>query len=129
MTEYTTLGEASRSTPSTTGRLFLSAFLLLTVLTFVYFDLTTYLSLDAIKTHRDKMAAEARNPREVGIASLRGGDVIGEHTAYFVSDVERLEFTHRATSRSVFAQGAWRAALWVAGQPAGRYGMRNVLGL
>lgn len=55
MPECTMLGEASRSTPSTTGRLLLGAFILLAVLTFVYFDLTTYLSLDAIKTHRARL--------------------------------------------------------------------------
>ena len=65
----------------------------------------------------------------IGFASLRGGDVVGEHTVIFAADGERLEFTHRASSRAVFAKGAVRAALWCAGKPAGLYSMREVLGL
>jgi 4-hydroxy-tetrahydrodipicolinate reductase len=65
----------------------------------------------------------------IGFASLRGGDVVGEHTVMFAADGERLEFTHRASSRAVFAKGAVRAALWCAGKPAGLYSMRDVLGL
>lgn len=70
-----------------------------------------------------------RAPGELGIAAVRGGDVIGEHTAYFLGDHERIELTHRAATRSVFAAGAVRAATWLAGKPAGRYQMRDVLGL
>jgi 4-hydroxy-tetrahydrodipicolinate reductase len=65
----------------------------------------------------------------IGFASLRGGDVVGEHTVIFAADGERLELTHRASSRAVFAKGAVRAALWCAGKPAGLYSMRDVLGL
>jgi 4-hydroxy-tetrahydrodipicolinate reductase len=65
----------------------------------------------------------------IGFASLRGGDVVGEHTVMFAADGERLELTHRASSRAVFAKGAVRAALWCAGKPAGLYSMRDVLGL
>jgi 4-hydroxy-tetrahydrodipicolinate reductase len=71
----------------------------------------------------------ARAPGELGIAAVRGGDVIGEHTAYLLGDHERIELTHRAATRSVFAAGALRAATWLAGKPAGRYRMRDVLGL
>jgi 4-hydroxy-tetrahydrodipicolinate reductase len=75
---------------------------------------------------------QGRAPREgdeIGMQVLRGGDVAGEHTVYFLGQGERLEITHRASSRLVFAQGALRAAKWVAGQPAGLYGMDEVLGL
>ena len=70
-----------------------------------------------------------RAPGELGIAAVRGGDVIGEHTAYFLGEHERIELTHRAATRSVFAAGALRAAAWLAGKPAGRYRMSDVLGL
>ena len=70
----------------------------------------------------------ARSDAEIGIQSLRGGDVVGEHTIYFLGQGERVEITHRATSRDTFAHGAVRAALWVSGQPPGLYDMRDVLG-
>lgn len=70
-----------------------------------------------------------RSPDEIGVMAVRGGDVAGEHTAYFLGPNERLELTHRAGSRTIFAQGAVRAATWLAGRPAGRYHMRDVLGL
>jgi 4-hydroxy-tetrahydrodipicolinate reductase len=71
-------------------------------------------------------------PREagsIGVHSLRLGDVVGEHTVHFAAAGERLELTHKATSRDTFAQGALRAARWIVGKPAGRYGMADVLGL
>lgn len=70
------------------------------------------------------------NPRkkgEIGFASMRGGDVIGDHTVVFAADGERLELTHKATNRNVFASGAIRAAIWGTGQKAGFYLMRDVL--
>jgi 4-hydroxy-tetrahydrodipicolinate reductase len=70
-----------------------------------------------------------RSPREIGVMTLRGGDVVGEHTVFFVGQGERLEITHRATSRDQFARGALRAALWVKGRPPGHYDMHDVLGL
>jgi 4-hydroxy-tetrahydrodipicolinate reductase len=70
-----------------------------------------------------------RKPKEIGVQTLRGGDVVGEHTVYFAGDGERLELVHRATSREQFARGAVRAASWVAGRPAGLYDMFDVLGL
>jgi 4-hydroxy-tetrahydrodipicolinate reductase len=70
-----------------------------------------------------------RPPREIGVQTLRGGDVVGEHTVYFVGEGERLELTHRATSRDQFARGAVRAARWLVGKPAGLYDMADVLGL
>ncbi|HWP67253.1 MAG TPA: 4-hydroxy-tetrahydrodipicolinate reductase [Candidatus Limnocylindria bacterium] len=71
----------------------------------------------------------ARRPGEIGIVALRGGDVVGDHTVLLVGMGERLELTHRAQSRDSLVRGALRAARWVAGQPAGVYGMRDVLGL
>lgn len=65
----------------------------------------------------------------IGFATVRGGDVVGKHTLIFAADGERLEFTHRASSRSIFAKGAVRAALWCGGRPPGLYSMRDVLGL
>lgn len=77
---------------------------------------------------REGMTGE-RNPREIGVHAVRGGDVIGDHTVILAGLSERLELTHRAQSRTCLAGGALRAALWVADQPKGRYGMRDVLGL
>jgi 4-hydroxy-tetrahydrodipicolinate reductase len=70
-----------------------------------------------------------RPAREIGVQTLRGGDVVGEHTVFFCGEGERLELTHRATSREQFARGAVRAARWVVGKPPGLYDMADVLGL
>lgn len=70
----------------------------------------------------------ARDAKEIGMHALRGGDVIGDHTVYFFGDGERLELTHRASSRDLFAHGALRAAAWLVGKPAGRYRLDDVLG-
>jgi 4-hydroxy-tetrahydrodipicolinate reductase len=64
----------------------------------------------------------------VGFSVARGGDVVGDHTVHFLADGERLELTHRATSRDNFARGAIRAAKFVAGKPAGLYDLEDVLG-
>jgi 4-hydroxy-tetrahydrodipicolinate reductase len=69
-----------------------------------------------------------RVPGSIGFASLRAGDVVGEHTAMLAADGERLELTHRAEDRMVFARGALVAAAWLAARPPGLYGMKNVLG-
>ena len=66
---------------------------------------------------------------EIRIESVREGDVVGEHRVTFIGPSERLELTHRAGSRDIFARGALRAAEWVAGKPAGLYSMQDVLGL
>ena len=71
----------------------------------------------------------ARAAGAIGFASLRGGDVVGDHTAIFAADGERLELTHKASSRGVFARGAVRAALWAKDKGPGLYSMRDVLGL
>jgi 4-hydroxy-tetrahydrodipicolinate reductase len=65
----------------------------------------------------------------IGFASLRGGSVAGDHQVILATEGERLELGHRAESRAIFARGAIKAALWLAGKPAGRYGMADVLGL
>lgn len=66
---------------------------------------------------------------ELGIHALRGGEVVGEHTVFFFGEHDRIELTHRAVDRRIFAAGAYRAARWVLQQPPGRYHMRDVLGL
>lgn len=71
----------------------------------------------------------ARRQGEIGFATLRGGDVIGDHTVMFAAEEERVELTHKASTRAVFAKGAVRAALWAKGQKPGLYSMRDVLGL
>ena len=70
-----------------------------------------------------------RTPAEIGMHSLRGGDVVGDHTVIFAANGERLELTHKASSRETFANGALRAAQWVVHQKPGRYDMQDVLGL
>ncbi len=69
----------------------------------------------------------ARSAGEIGMHAVRGGDVIGDHTLHLLGDGERLELTHRATNRDLFARGALRAAQWLATQPPGRYGMEDLV--
>lgn len=70
-----------------------------------------------------------RPAQQIGFATVRGGDVVGDHTVLFAGLGERVELTHKASSRLTFAQGAVRAAQWLAHQPAGLYDMQDVLGL
>lgn len=70
---------------------------------------------------------QARKNGQIGFSSLRGGDIVGEHTVYFIHDDERIELTHRAQNRSVFAKGAVLAAKWLVGKPKGLYTMSDVL--
>jgi 4-hydroxy-tetrahydrodipicolinate reductase len=70
-----------------------------------------------------------RQPGTIGFASLRGGSVAGDHMVIFAHDNERIELTHRAENRGVFASGAVKAALWLSKQPKGRYKMNEVLGI
>jgi 4-hydroxy-tetrahydrodipicolinate reductase len=84
---------------------------------------------DAVKRHVRDGDVGPRPRGEIGVMSLRGGDVVGEHVATFYGAGERIELGHRATSRSIFAVGALRAAAWVVGKPPGRYTMLDVLGL
>jgi 4-hydroxy-tetrahydrodipicolinate reductase len=83
---------------------------------------------NAQKRGRDGITG-ARPRGEIGFAALRGGDVAGDHTVVFATEGERLEVTHKASSRRIFATGAVRAAKWIAGRPPGLYGMTDVLGL
>jgi 4-hydroxy-tetrahydrodipicolinate reductase len=71
----------------------------------------------------------ARKPGAIGFVALRGGDVVGEHSVIFATEGERVELTHKATSREIFARGALRAARWAAGRKPGLYAMKDVLGL
>lgn len=70
-----------------------------------------------------------RRKGEIGMHCLRGGDVVGDHTVTLAALGERVELTHKASSRETFARGAVRAAAWLSGQPAGMYSMKDVLGL
>jgi 4-hydroxy-tetrahydrodipicolinate reductase len=72
-------------------------------------------------------AAATRRAGEIGVHAVRAGDIVGDHTIHFVADGERIELTHRASTRDTFAIGALRAARWLGGRPAGRYTMKDVL--
>jgi 4-hydroxy-tetrahydrodipicolinate reductase len=89
---------------------------------------------DVVKNARDGRYVHGREGRpgprkadEVGMHAVRGGDVIGDHTVFFFGDGERIELTHRASSRDLFAHGAVRAASWIAGKPAGRYRLADMI--
>lgn len=70
-----------------------------------------------------------RTENEIGVHAIRGGDVVGDHTVIFAANGERVELTHKASSRETFARGALRAAKWAASRPPGLYDMQDVLGL
>ena len=70
-----------------------------------------------------------RDPSSIGFATIRGGDIVGDHTVLFAGTGERIEISHKASSRQGYAQGSLRAARFLAGRPAGLYGMHDVLGL
>ena len=78
--------------------------------------------------HREGMCGE-RTKEEIGMQTVRGGDIVGEHTVYFIGMGERIEITHRAMSRDMFARGAVRAAGWLGDKQPGLYDMQDVLGL
>jgi len=85
--------------------------------------------LDAVSQRvRDGHTGE-RKRGDIGFATLRGGDVAGDHTVLFAGDAERIELSHKAGSRAIFVRGALRAALWIDGKAPGLYSMRDVLGL
>jgi 4-hydroxy-tetrahydrodipicolinate reductase len=86
------------------------------------------LAKEALKHGRDGLVGE-RPLDEIGVHAIRGGDVVGDHTVLFAAEGERLELTHKASNREIFARGAVRAARWLKSQPAGLYGMEDVLGL
>ncbi len=85
--------------------------------------------LDEVIRHGREGIVGERTSTEIGMHALRGGDVVGDHTVIFATNGERLELTHKATSRDTLANGALRAAQWVAKQKAGLYNMQDVLGL
>lgn len=90
----------------------------------------------ALGRNLDDVAAYTRHGRhgarprdQIGFSTIHAGDIVGEHTVMFAGDGERLEITHKATDRAIFARGALRAAQWLAKRPAGLYDMQDVLGL
>ena len=83
---------------------------------------------EALRHGRKGITGE-RTASEIGIHALRGGDVVGDHTVMFAAQGERVELTHKASSRETFDNGALRAAEWVVGKPPGIYDMQDVLGL
>ena len=86
-------------------------------------------NLDEVAVYARKGIIGERTQKEIGIQTIRAGDIVGEHTVIFGGLGERIEVTHKASSRDTFARGALRAALWVYGKPAGLYDMQDVLGL
>lgn len=89
----------------------------------------TQVSYDTDTRHGRHGDVGARTKKEIGVHALRGGDVVGDHTVVFANLGERVELTHKASSRDTFSNGAVRAAKWLVTQPAGIYDMQDVLGL
>lgn len=87
------------------------------------------MQLKEVARHGREGLVGARTTSEIGIHAVRGGDVVGDHTVIFATDGERVELTHKASSRETFANGALRAAQWVVKQQPGLYDMQDVLGL
>jgi 4-hydroxy-tetrahydrodipicolinate reductase len=87
------------------------------------------LHLEQAARHGREGIVGERTPGEIGMHSIRGGDVVGDHTVIFSNVGERLELTHKASSRDTFANGALRAAQWLVNQKPGLYDMQDVLGL
>jgi len=86
-------------------------------------------SLDAKAVRQRDGVTGARKAGDIGFATLRGGTVVGEHTVMFAGPAERIELSHKAEDRMIFARGALKAALWACGKPPGLYAMADVLGL
>lgn len=86
-------------------------------------------NLDEVAVYTRKGITGERTKKEIGIQTIRAGDIVGEHTVIFGGLGERIEITHKASSRDTFARGALKAALWLAEKPAGLYDMQDVLGL
>jgi 4-hydroxy-tetrahydrodipicolinate reductase len=86
-------------------------------------------NLDEVAVYARKGQIGERTKKEIGIQTVRAGDIVGEHTVLFGGLGERIEITHKASSRDTFARGALKAALWVHDKPAGLYDMQDVLGL
>jgi 4-hydroxy-tetrahydrodipicolinate reductase len=86
-------------------------------------------NLDEVAVYARKGITGERTKKEIGIQTVRAGDIVGDHTVLFGGLGERIEITHKASSRDTFARGALRAALWLADQKPGLYVMQDVLGL
>jgi len=85
--------------------------------------------LEKVLRHGREGLVGERTAAEIGMHSIRGGDVVGDHTVIFANNGERVELSHKASSRETFANGALRAAQWVVGKKPGIYDMLDVLGL
>lgn len=85
--------------------------------------------LEKVAVYERKGIIGERRPEEIGIQTIRAGDIVGDHTIIFAGPGERIELTHKASSRDTFAAGAVRAAVWVMERPNGLYDMQDVLGL
>ena len=85
--------------------------------------------LDKVAVYGREGQTGARERDTIGFATVRAGDIVGDHTVMFCAEGERVEITHKASSRMSFARGAVRAASWLKTQAAGRYDMQDVLGL
>jgi 4-hydroxy-tetrahydrodipicolinate reductase len=85
--------------------------------------------LKKVSDHARHGETGARGAGKIGFSVARGGDVVGDHTVYFYGEGERIELSHRATNRALFAKGAIRAAIWAEKQPNGLYSIRDMLGL
>lgn len=90
-------------------------------------ELGRNLETDAVYGRKGQIGA--RQQETIGFATIRGGDIVGDHTALFAGEGERIEITHKASSRQTFATGAIRAAVWLVTQQPGLYDMQDVLGL
>ncbi len=86
-------------------------------------------NLDEVAVYARKGLTGERTKKEIGIQTVRAGDIVGEHTVLFGGLGERIEITHKASSRDTFARGALKAAAWIAGKKPGLYDMQDVLGL
>ncbi len=86
-------------------------------------------NLEEVAVYERRGITGERRDEEIGIQSIRAGDIVGEHTVIFAGGGERIELTHRAHSRDTFAVGAVRAAIWIVGKPNGLYDMQDVLGI
>jgi 4-hydroxy-tetrahydrodipicolinate reductase len=85
------------------------------------------LNLDDVARRARDGIVGARAPQEIGFSTIRGGDIVGEHTVMFIAAGERIELTHRASSRDLFARGALRAAQWLRGRRAGYYSVEDII--
>jgi len=85
--------------------------------------------LDKVGVYERHGIIGERTKNEIGIQTIRGGDIVGDHTIMFAGPGERLELTHKAHSRDTFANGAVKAAMWIADKEEGLYDMQDVLGL